>query len=146
MDDTNTQIAIVSIIVSGIIALSSLIAPLLVNFFSDSAKWKREKLSLQKTSLDEKTNKLLELLSAFLSGNVADATGQRMDKIRKEIIGTYYVWEREIWSLTKENEKTSIKELRSSFEKADHRYLYTDGSKLADTIINHSYRISQRIK
>jgi len=93
MDNSQNSIAIISVIVSGIVAISSIVAPIIINHISESNKWKRENKRDRTKLVSELTQNFFESLSGFRSGDVGHATGLNVNMAYKDLLSAYYKWE-----------------------------------------------------
>lgn len=146
MDNSQSIIAIVSVITSGLIAIFSVLFPLLLNLLTERAKLEREKKSAELKNVNEITNYLLRNLADFRSGNVTSATEGSPEKAKSSIISSFYTWERVMRQRLDDSEREELKTLRREFEDGDHKTLYTDGPFLADKILEIADLVSYRIK
>lgn len=145
MENNQNSIAIVSVIVSGIVAISSVIFPIIVNFITDRARWKREQKSIEINSLNEATNYLLRMLANFRSGNVTTATKDTKEKAMSDIIHAFYSWERCVWVRLNGDEQDTIKDLRKKFETGNYQSFFDDGPTLVDKILTNTDTVIRRI-
>ena len=121
MDNSQNSIAIISVIVSGIVAISSLVVPIIINFISESNKWKREYRRDRTKLVSELTQNFFESLSGFRSGDVGHATGHNVNMAYKDLLSAYYKWE----CIVSENlmdYKDRILQLRKVMETSDNAY------------------------
>ncbi len=93
MDNSQNTIAIISVIVSGIVAISSIVAPIIINQISERNKWKRENKRDRVKLISELTQNFFETLSGFRSGDVNYATGHNVNMAYKDLLSAYYKWE-----------------------------------------------------
>jgi hypothetical protein len=95
--DTNI-VAIVSIIASGIVAISGVILPPLINYLHERRKWDREQKSKRIEKIETVTDSLLGALSFFRGNTVQEFTHEMeySDKYR-ELLHIYYKWEQAVW-------------------------------------------------
>lgn len=146
MDNSQSLIAIVSVITSGLIAILSVIFPLLLNLLTERAKWERENKSAELKNINEITNYLLNNIADFRSGNVSSATRNSIEKAKSSIISSFYTWERVMRQRLNDSERIEIKTLRKEFEDGDYKTLYEKGPILADKILEITALVSDRIK
>jgi len=146
MENGQTSIALISVITSGIVAISSVIFPLLLNLLAERAKWMREKHSTEIKNVNEITITLLDKLAAFRSGDVEHAQTIIYLKVLSDTISAFYAWERALWARLKTDEQETIKELRKEFENGNKTSFFDKGPSLADKILNITNLVSNRIK
>jgi hypothetical protein len=146
LNNNEPSIALVSVIVSGIVAISSVVFPILLNLISESSKWKREKNLHIIEIINSTTINLLDTIADFRSGDVREATGETTSKKLSDAISNYYSWERAIWQKLNTEDQNEIKKLRKKFEDADYHSLFSDGPSLADQILDISAKAIDRTK
>lgn len=141
----NNSIALISVITSGIVAVSSIIFPIIVNLLTDRAKWKREQKSIEINALNEATGIVLRMLASFRSGNVTQATNATLGKAMSDIINAFYSWERCIWTRLMDDEQEKIKSLRTEFETGNYQSFFDQGPTLVDKILTITDTVIRRI-
>lgn len=146
MEPEISPIGVISVIMSGIVAIVSVVTPLIINYYSEKGKWEREKKASQIISIINSTTALLDKLAIFRTGAVQEATGAHHRKVLGETISAFYTWERVLWALVEENDRDSIKHLRKEFEDGSSGTLYDEGPKLADSILKISFNAQKAIK
>ena len=143
--DSQSLTAVVSVITSGIIAILSVIFPL-INLLTEKARLEREIKASESKNLNEITNHLLNNLADFLSGNVSSATKDSIEKAKSSIISSFYAWERVVRQRLDVSERIDIKNLRREFELGDQISLFHMGPDLVDRILETTDLVLDRIK
>jgi len=140
------DVAVVSVITSGIVAVAGLLFPLLMNFILDSRKWSREKKAAEAEKVDKASVTLLETLSIYRTRDAFMAAGRPEKAIHSDILSRYYAWERAISSHFRKTDFERIKQLRAKFENGDYQTFYDDEPALAGEILDLTHSAIEKIK
>lgn len=143
--DSQSLTAVISVITSGVIAILSVIFPL-INLMTEKARLEREIKAAESKNLNEVTGHLLSNLADFLSGNVSSATNYSIEKAKSSIISSFYEWERLVRQRLDASERIDVKTLRQDFEYGDQKSLYEMGHDLVDRILEINDLVLDRIK
>jgi len=123
-------VALVSVITSGIVAVSHVLVPLI----NDQLKHRRERKIAEAESINGAATAVLGLLAVFRSGDVHTASKKSIKQVYAETLAAYYRWERKLpWSIKAEMVER-IAKLRKGFESGNYNSLYKEGPSLADEI------------
>jgi hypothetical protein len=139
MEISQNLIALISVIVSGFVAISSIVAPIIINQISERNKWKREIKRDRLKLISELTQDFLESLSGFRSGDINSATGHRPPMAYKDLLSSYYKWE----CIVSENlmgYKDRVLKLRKALEDSDNAYqkFFADTPNISNEILELS--------
>jgi|MTBAKSStandDraft_1061840.scaffolds.fasta_scaffold59030_3 hypothetical protein len=137
--------AVISVITSGVIAILSVIFPV-INLLIEKARLEREIKAAESKNINEITDHLLSNLADFLSGNVSSATDYSIEKAKSSIISSFYAWERVVRQRLDASERIEIKSLRRNFEYGDQKFLYETGHDIGDKILEITDLVLDRIK
>ncbi len=69
------DVALASIIASGVVALAAILAPIVSSLVADSLKWRRESKAARKAKIETAAADLFASLAPWPSGNVEAAKG-----------------------------------------------------------------------
>jgi hypothetical protein len=112
----------ISVITSGIVAISTLLFPLLIGLISERLKWAREKKAAEIEGIEKSTKVLMEALSDLWGDNyfrgLIQQQSRREDEhqLRSRVLSSFYEWERIIWRYSNKQDQISIKDLRQEVE------------------------------
>jgi len=101
----------VSVIVSGCVAVTVIIFPLILNLLSENLKWARQKKSAETERIEKVTKALMDTLSEVWAGRHTVA-----EVIQSKLLSCFYEWERAIWPYCGMDEQESVKRIRQDIE------------------------------
>ena len=130
---------IVSVIMSGVVAVAGILITPLMNLITERAKWSQERKAAEIESIDNSTIELLEKLAIFRAGRL-----QTQEYIY--LLGKYYAWERAVWPHCKDAEHKQVINLRAKFESKALQTLHDEEPDLADKILELAHIASKRVK
>jgi len=143
------DVTIISVIVSGCVAVAALLAPLLVNFVSEERKWARERKAVQASRVDQSTMDLIQAVAPLLIGSwsyAQDATGRDWRPMYADLRGKYYAWERALWPHCNNGEREHLKEMRAKLATAKTSDLVNLASEFADEVLTLAHTVSERMQ
>jgi hypothetical protein len=116
-----SDIATISVITSGIVAISTILLPLFFNFISDGLKWRRERRLSEIDKIEKATTELMSMLSEKWAGNYYNSVGGHQDKLdwvqlQSRILNSFYVWERTLWSYSDRKGREEIMAIHQELE------------------------------
>lgn len=126
--------ALVSVITSGLVAILSLVVPIIIDY----RKSERESKSAKVDALNRTTLDLLAQLAHFryrIWADIEESAAKPLQQITSELRSKHYAWERSIWSALNQAEKARVKFLRTKFENtswADDIKSDESGSEVSD--------------
>jgi len=106
------DVALAAVIVSGIVAVSTVLIAPIIRLVTDSLAWRRQQKAERLKKVEDVTNELLSMLSAAKTEEIYDPQDQ---KFRSKLIATSLKWERAIWKKSNKKERERIKSLREMF-------------------------------
>jgi hypothetical protein len=145
MDTIKWDIAVISVITSGVVAVASMLFPLIINFLLDSQKWSRERKAAEADKIEKAAAELLDVLADFRSGDVLRATNRSPQMVFSQLLSNYYTWERTMWLHCKKSEQPRLLELRKEFENGDPKSFLTSAPNLVNEILDLTYNIKKVI-
>lgn len=117
-----SDIATISVITSGTVAISTILLPLFFSFISDSLKWKRERRLSEVDKIEKATTELISMLSEKWAGNYdSTSPGFSRDKLDwkqldSRIFNSFYAWERTLWPYSDRRGRVSILNIKTELE------------------------------
>ena len=90
--------AIVSVIVTGFVAIATVIGQPLISLIIESRKWNREQRSAERERIDKAAVTVLSQISPFLSGDVKSATNMTAAAALRQLHSSYYEWHWAVWA------------------------------------------------
>ncbi len=139
------DVATVSVISSGIVAIIGMIVPMLASALAESRKWTRERRAREYERLDTASRELIDQLGIIRSGWVHEATGGTWHQTYAKCIAAFYAFEQVVWPRCEPAEQARLENLRNSIERADSQALYDCVPKLIREIVEIGHTAGQHI-
>ncbi len=139
------DVAVVSVIISGCIAVIGIVVPILSSAISESRRWAREQRAHELERFHKTSRELIDQLGIIRSGWVHEATGGSWHQTYAKCIAAYYAFEQVVWPRCEPAEKNRLEKLRTAIEKADSQALYDAVPKLVKEIVEIGFAASEHI-
>jgi hypothetical protein len=146
--ETTLDSSLISVIVSGCVAVAAVVIPPLVSLVSEWLKWARENKAAEAGRFDQATMNLLKLITPFSTGSVSNAeaaTQRDWTQLYADLRSKYYIWERVLWSHCKEDERVKLRELRAKIEAMNVQGLVRSASDLANEVLSLAHSLGERM-
>jgi hypothetical protein len=110
--------AVVSVIVSGCVAILAVAIPMFSNLILDRQKWIRERRLSALQEIEKTTQQLLESLNDFWarnyepSGSVLRPDLLNWRQLNSQMMSRYSAWEQALWALLKDDERATVRNIR----------------------------------
>ena len=114
----NLDPAVVSVVVSGCVAILAVAIPLVSNLILDRQKWMRERRLSTVQEINHTTQELLESLNDYWahnfepSGNIIRAGILNWQQLDSQIMSRYSAWEQAIWAHLNADERVTVRNIR----------------------------------
>lgn len=147
----NMDAALVSVITSGLVAILSLVVPIVIDY----RKSIRESKFAKVEALNQTTLELLGQLSHFryrIWGDIEESAAKPIQQITSELRSKHYAWERAIWAPLNQSERDRVKGLRKKFENVawaediKSEKTTSEVSELSDEILDLSFIAGEKLE
>jgi len=133
----------ISVVVSGLVAVATLLVVPLLNYLIDSRKWARERRVQTLESMTKSTVELLDVLSLFSS--LAFERAYDSDEY-KAFRSKYYAWELTIWPHCQPADRERLRHLRQRFETVEYKQLHAEGPSLASEVFALAHSAQEKFR
>lgn len=135
----NLNIALISVIVSGFVAIAGIFGPALVSLVTDSRKWSREQQAVKSQQITAATKVLIDQLGVIRGGRTKFAAGTSTWQHRYGVlVSAFYSFEQAVWARCGKSEIRRLEKLRSKIETDNSYDIYEGVPSLIKEIIEIS--------
>lgn len=137
-------IALTAVIVTGVVSLSSIAVPLLV----ERIRWNADRRERSRAAIETAANKLLTSLSLFRTGNASVAAQRPATTVQADLLSSYYAWRLAVLPYcTDEREQERIRQIGADVESHEaYQAVFDRGPQLAAEVLDLTARASARVK
>ena len=129
------DIAVISVIISGMVAVGALIVTPIIAFINEWFKWRRESKQAKTDRFLHLTNELLGYLARL---ELEELTYRKViKKVHGEMLQHYYMWELALASGLKHKERESLLSLRDLVENPSQDFHET-AAEIVDKVLSLS--------
>lgn len=125
------DVATVSVIVSGCVALGTIVIPPILNFIFNLMESGKSRKDVELGKIDQATEALLSALVLYRAMLVY--SGTQPEKLA-DLLGKCYAWEQTVWPHFKQIDPDRLTKLRHDFEQVTKQNVGTQSSRLANEV------------
>ena len=135
----------ISVIVSGVVAVSAVLLAPIIGLISDQLKWKRNQKNEKLLKIEKTTKDLLTTIASTTP--LAEFSELYEAQIYQgEIHGKFLMWEQVVWDKCTRRNRKSIEAMRHTISNGNVDNLYKDSDNLVKVILAITRNVTKRFR
>lgn len=136
------DVALAAVIVSGIVAISTVLLAPVLRLVIDSLSWRRQQKAERLKKAEDVSIEFLAMISAVGTVEVYDVDHA---KFKSELLAKSLEWERAIWEKSNKKERERIKALREMLSRGSVNTYREKFDSTVEEVLDLSHSVTERL-